>query len=358
MGKYIIREADQDDISGIARLRHAIKEFRSVDTDEYISFWNSLIISNPCSIRQALVAVNEQGEIVAHYAMVPFKFLKDGELLLGGFLCQLMVHEEYRQELIFPRMELKFLKNYKDLGFNFAFSLGNREKVVKAHLSFGFCKIGDLPVYAKPYKLASIARRRIKSNILNIVMMPGLYIVEKLLRLIRTSGNGNLAVKEISGFDPGIDQFLTEVQRHFPCSALRNSAALNWRFTGSPAVKYKILVTEEDGHIIGYAVLRRMEMNSFDVLAIVDILFSPARIDAGRSLLNAVHKIAIQLDVEMSACLLNQFDPLLPVLKKCGYLKTPETFSLFVHEPKGIKPHFSEASFDKWHLTWFDNDVV
>lgn len=358
MGKYIIREANQDDISGIARLRHAIKEFRSVETGEYVSFWNSLIRSNPCLIQEVLVAVNEQCEIVAHYAMVPFKFLKDGELLLGGFLCQLMVHEEYRQELIFPRMELKFLKDYKDLGFNFVFSLGNREKVVNAHLSFGFCKIGDLPVYAKPYKLVDIAHRSIKSNILNAVLSPGFYITEKFLRLKRPSGKGELAVTEISGFDSSIDQLLTDVQRHFSYCAIRNSTILNWRFAGSPTVKYRILVSKKEGNIIGYVVLRHMEMNRFDVLAIVDILFSPDRIDVGKALLNAVHKIALQLNVEMSACLLNQYDPLCPVLQKCGYFKTPEKFSLFVHEPKGTRPHFSEASFDKWHLTWFDNDAV
>jgi hypothetical protein len=356
--KYIIREANEKDMAGIVWLRHTIKEFRPIETEEYISFWNSFIKDNPCLIQQVLIAVNEKNEIVAHYAMVPFKLLKDGELLLGGFLCQLMVHELYRQELIFPRMELKFLKDYKDLGFNFAFSLGNREKVVKAHLSFGFCKIGDLPVYAKPYKLASIARRRIKSSILNKVMLPSLFIAEKLLRLKRTSGKGASTVTEMSRFDPGIDQFLSEVQKHFPYSALRNSTTLNWRFKGSPYVQYQILVTKEEGNIVGYVVLRRMEMNRFDVLAIVDILFSPVRIDVGKLLLSAVHKIAVQLDVEMSACLLNPNDPLCPVLKKCGYFKTPETFSLFVHEPKGIRPHFTDDSFDKWHLTWFDNDAV
>ncbi len=358
MAKYVIREAHPDDVSGIVRLRQTIKEFRHIEAEEYTSFWNSLIKSNPCTVRQVLVAVNKQGEIVAHYAMVPFRFLKDGELLLGGFLCQLMVHEEYRQELIFPRMEMKFLKDYKDLGFNFVFSLGNREKVVKAHLSFGFFKIGELPVYVKPFKLAGIARHSIKSNILNAVMMPGLYIAEKLLRLKKASGQGDLAATEISGFDASMEQFLTEVQRHFPYSALRNSTILNWRFAGSPAVKYQILVTKEKNNIVGYIVLRRMKMKQFDVLAIVDILFSPERPDAGNSLLNAVHEMAVQMNVDMSSCMLNQHDPLCPILKKSGYFKTPETFSLFIHEPKDTTSHFSKDSFDKWHLTWFDNDAV
>lgn len=358
MANYIIREANQDDISGIALLRHTIKEFRPIETEEYISFWNSYIKGNPYLIQQVLVAVNEKREIVAHYAMVPFKLLKEGELLLGGLLCELMVHEEYRQELLFPKLELKILRGYKDLGIDFAYGLANRVEVIKAHLSFGFCKIGVLHVYAKPYKLAGIARRLIKSNILNTVMMPGLYIAEKLLRLKRISGKRDLATTEISKFDSSIDPFLTEVQRLFPYSTLRSSTVLNWRFAGSPAVKYQILVSKEEGNIIGYVVLRRIEMKRFDILAIVDILFSPDRVDAGKSLINAVHKIAMKLNVEMSACLLNPYDPLCPILKKCGYFKTPETFSLIVHQPKGTKPHFSEDSFDKWHLTWFDHDAV
>ena len=255
-------------------------------------------------------------------------------------------------------MELKFLKDYKPLGFNFAFSLGNREKVVKAHLSFGFSKIGELPVYTKPYKLNAIASRRIESRVLTGVLMPILYIAEKFLRSKKTLDKARLTVTEISEFDTSIDEFLTQVQKRFPYLALRNATTLNWRFTGSTADNYIILIAKEAGNIMGYTVLRQMEMNRFDVLAIVDILFPPDRFDIGRSLLNAVHNIALQLNVEISVCLLNTYDPLCPILKRCGYFKTPETFSLFVHEPKGTNPHFSEDSFDKWHITWFDNDAV
>jgi len=358
VAKYIIREAQQDDISGIALLRQKITEFRKIETEEYISFWNSLIKSNPHSIQQIQVAVNEDDEIVAHYAMVPFRFLKEGKDLTGGFLCQLMVHENYRKELIFPRMEMKFLKDYKKLGYDFAFSLGNREDVVKAHLSFGFRKMGALPVYAKPYKLAGIAGTRIKSRIANKLLAPLFFIAEKALGMIGTCGNGGPVTTEISSFENDINTFLADTLKHFPYCSLRNSEILNWRFSDPSKEKYHILITKEGDSIAGYAVLRRMKMNSFDVLAIVDILFSPDRIDAGRSLLNSTHSLAVEMGVDMSACMLNQFDPLCPVLKKCGYFKTPEVFSLFVHEPKGADPQFSEDSYDKWHLTWFDNDAV
>lgn len=358
MAKYIIRDVKQDDIEGIVRLRHSISEFRPIDTEEYTSFWNSLIKTNPSADTQVLIAENEQGEIVGHYAMVPFSFLNNEEELVGGFLCQLMVHEDYRKELIFPKMETKFIRGYKKLGYAFAFSLGNREKVVKAHLSFGFKKIGDLPVYARPYKLASIARRKIKSGIVNAVLTPGFFIAEKLLGLFACPGRGDIEVTGVPEFDPETDQFLTDVQKHFPCSALRNSGILNWRFKSASMIRYQRFIARKKGDIVGYAVTRRMDMSGFDVLAVVDILFAPGMMDAGKALLNAVHKMAVELNVEMSACLMSPLDPILPALTKCGYFKTPESFSLFVHESRGGTQRFSEDSFDRWHITWFDNDAV
>lgn len=358
MPKYIIRDAGDNDVQGIARLRVGIKEFTTVTVEEYVSLWEYLINKNPCRIQKALVAVNDENRVVAHYAIVPFNFIKDNKTLLGGFLCQLMINEKFRQELIFPRMEMKFLKEYKKLGYDFAFSLGNRAHVVKAHLSFGFTQIGDLPVYARPYKLSKIAPHLMKSRIINILARPAFCAIEKVLRLKRPSYAKNIDIVQISGFDPDIDQFFSTVKKYFPYCAVRDSVTLNWRFADSHENKYRILVARENNIIIGYAVLRRMTMKQFDVLAIVDILFSPERPDAGKALLKSVHERAVELDVDMSSCMLNPHDPLCPTLLGAGFFKTPETFSLFVHEPREKTPHFSRESFNKWHLTWFDNDAV
>lgn len=358
MAKYIIREANKNDLPDIARLRHTIKNFRSFETEEYISFWNTQINNNPYSIRHVFVGVNENNQIVAHEAMVPYKFLIDGDSLLGGSLCELMVHEDFRNELVFPRLEMKILSTYKNLGMDFSFGLANRENVKQAHLSFGYSEIGDLVVYAKPYKLACISRHLVRNNIINTVMMPGIYIADKLLHLKRRLNRPCLETAELSVFDQEIDSFLVDVQKHFPYSSVRSASVLNWRFTGAAATKYHILVVRRRGEIAGYAVLRRSVLKGLDVLAVVDVMFYPDQADAGKSLMHAVDKKAVELGVEMSACLLNPYDPLCQTIKKCGYFRTPETFALIIHEPKGITPRFSKDSFAKWHLTWFDHDAL
>ncbi len=358
MAKYTIREATDDDIRGIARLRLRIKEFQLIGEDEYVLFWKSFIKENPCAIKKALIAVDDQDKVVAHYAMVPYKFQKNGKLLKGGFVCQLMVDEDYRQELIFPKMMMKMLREYKSLEIDFAYSLSSRPEVVKAHQSFGFRKIGDSVVYAKPYNLAKIAQHLTKNKMLNIILCPALFIAQKLLRLKGQSGKGNVVLREISKFDSAIDRFLSEVQRHFPYGILRDSAFLNWRTVDSRGRKYRIFVAEEGSNITGYVILRTMKMKQFDVLAIVDIMFSPERRDVGKALLKTVHEVAVELNVDISNCLLNPHGPLYPIIKKHGYFKTPESISLFTHEPKGAGLEFCEDSFDKWHIAWLDHDSI
>jgi len=358
MAKYIIREAHDDDIPNIAQLRIKIKEFQPIELEKYILYWNSFIKGNPCSIQKVFIALNEDNRVIAHFAMVPFKFRKKETPLLGGFVCELMVDEDYRQELLFPKMLLRMIKEYNKLSVDFLYSLGNRTEVVRAYQSFGFRIIGKLAVYAKPYKLTGMAQHFIKNKILNMLMKPVLFLAEQVLRLRMTSRVTGLKVIEISRFDSSVDQFISRVQKRFPYCILRNAAVLNWRTVDSPSRKYRILIIRDEGEIIGYIVLRRMHMKTFDVLAVVDILFSPERFDAGRALLNAAHKTALQSGVHMSTCLFSQHDPLLPILKECGFFKTPETFSLFLHEPKGSSPHFGKDTFDKWHLTWLDHDSV
>lgn len=358
MGKNVIRETSEDDIQGIARLRQKIKEFQSIDNAEYISFLKSWINDNPCAACKSYVSVDDQNTVVGHYAMVPFKFLKDGNELLGGFVCQLMVDENFRKDFLFPKMMLKLLREYKNTGVDFAYSLSSRPEVVKAHQSFGFQKIGSLPVYAKPFRTGKIASHFIKNRLLSLIIRPCAVLTEKFIRLRYSGYVGTLKAREIPQFNKDIDTFISSLQKYFPYSLLRNAEVLNWRTSDSCNRKYIKLLIEDKGSIVGYIILRNMKMKQFNALAIVDILFSPEQLEVGRALFDSAHKIAVQLKADFSACLISHHDKLFPILRKFGYYKTPESITLFVHEPKGRKPHFSKDSFDKWHLMWIDHDSV
>jgi len=357
MPKFNIQEGKSGYIPGISRLFFEVEKENNIDKKEFPSWWNWLYKNNPHSIQKVLIGVDTEDTVVAHMAMVPFKFVKNGKFFMGGLICQLMVAEEFRKELLFMQMELRILKEYKDAGIDFAYGLLNRPNVLKAHLALGFRQLGILPVYARPYKLDSVASYFIKNKLMNRMIKPIIFMLHPILRL-RWHPGSKIEINKIELFDSDIDVFCRTIQRHFSCCALRNSEILNWRFTQLSERKYQIFIARDEGTIVGYVVLRRMKMKQICTMAIVDIFFSPDRFDVGKALLNTVHKKSVKSKVEMSACLLNPHNPLLPVLKKFGFLKTPESFSLIAHEPNDSLVSPEECSFDKWHITWFDHDLV
>lgn len=357
MPKFNIQEGRSSDIPGISRLFFEVEQESHVDNAEFAAWWKWLYKKNPYSIQKVLIGVDEEDNVVAHMAMVPFKYLKKGQFQMGGLICQLMVAEEFRKELLFMQMELRILKEYKDTGIDFAYGLLNRPKVLNAHLALGFCQLGILPVYARPYKLGRITSNFFKSKILNAFIKPFVFFLHPFLR-IRWYPSSKLEINEVKRFDSDIDGLCKNIQRSFSCSALRNSEILNWRFTHLSEREYQIIIARDEGAVVGYVVLRRMMMKGIQTMVIVDILFSPDRSDVGKALLNSVHMKAVRSNVEISACLLNPHSPLLPILKKFGFLKTPESFSLIAHKSNDPRVANKECSFDEWHITWFDHDLV
>ena len=101
-----------------------------------------------------------------------------------------------------------------------------------------------------------------------------------------------------------------------------------------------------------------MDMQGFDTLALVDLVFPPERPEVGHSLLAAAHRVAVAARVDMAVCMLNPHSPLLPALRRCGYLEAPEAFTLMVHVPPQSPARLDENLFRQWHLTWFDHDYV
>jgi hypothetical protein len=356
--EYQIRDAEEADIPGIVRLHFEIEPDDNAGPQEYETAWRWLHDLNPYSTKKVLVGIDQAGQVVAHTAMFPLRFQAKDRVVLGGFPDQLMVAENLRQTLLFPNLETKFLREYRSVGVDFLYGLVNRGRVLRAHLALGYHQLGIFQVYARPYRLTKLVQPYLPGKTLRAVTQPVLAALQPVLRLSGHWRPTHLKIFKVDKFGPEIDSLAPEACQHFSYYALRDAHILNWRFAQFPNRQYLIYVVREQVQSVGYIVLRRMNMMGFDVLAIVDILFQPDRADVGRALLNTVHEEALRLRVDMSACLLNPGSALLPALKAYGYLKTPEVFTLIVHEPKRSPLQFSEDQFTGWHVTWFDHDYV
>jgi hypothetical protein len=99
-------------------------------------------------------------------------------------------------------------------------------------------------------------------------------------------------------------------------------------------------------------------MKELKSLAIVDVLFAPGDTAVGNALVNRALDEAKAARADVCACLLNPLGSYYAFFKKRWFLKTPEAFTLIVHEPPNSSLRLAEIAPADWHLTWFDHDYV
>ena len=99
-------------------------------------------------------------------------------------------------------------------------------------------------------------------------------------------------------------------------------------------------------------------MKNLTSLAIVDVMFGEDDRATATALINHALGEARRESADVCACMLNELSPYYPTLKRHGFLRTPETFTLILHEPPASPHRLSEAPPADWHLTWFDHDFV
>ena len=74
--------------------------------------------------------------------------------------------------------------------------------------------------------------------------------------------------------------------------------------------------------------------------------------------MGAVHLQALEEKVDLASIVINPSSSIFKYLVRFGFLKTPESFTVVVNEPKRKDFEFNEKNFCNWHITWFDNDFV
>ena len=353
--RYVLRTAGVADAAGIGDLSLRLGEDPDIHSaEEFAAWWKWMYADNPAGAGKALVATDADGRSVGHCGLVPFQYAKGGETLRGGFICQLMVDTAFRKSLLFPNMETRLLRESPNDGFDFCFGLVNRPEVIKAHAGLGFRCVGALPVYARPYRVQRLIDRR-----LGAVAPAGRIVAPVVNALLKTNlswSSGISTAVQSDPFGPEMDALVGRVAPRFRICGARSAAILNWRFMHAPKRRYQVWVAGERAAPVGYIALRRMSLKGFDVLVIVDLFFDPGRHDVGRALVSRAHRVALAERVDMSVCLMNGTDPLLPVLERAGFMRTPESLTLIVHEPRGNADRISSAALEDWHLTWFDHD--
>ena len=351
-----VRNVELGDLPAVYRLYRSVEPEDEITQAAFERWWRWLYAESWTRPGFALGSFDSSGEILGHAAVSPFTLVVDGEPVVVGFVGLLMVAESQRQTMLYPLLTKKLLRSYPQYGCEFCYNEVTRPRVLESNVALGFHRGGVLPIYARPYRLDKLIRSKLGK--MAWLAKPVIVAGEMLCRIGSPFSGGAIAVSQVPAFPPEAEPFLDTVRGHFKLAALRSVGVLNWRFTGNADRKYRILLARDGAVPVGYAVLRRMAMKSFDALALVDFLFDLGRPEVGHALLRQVHRIARAEGVDLSATMISSESPYLSILWRWGFLPTPEKFTLITHEPKNGRHRINDRPFSDWHLTWFDHDFV
>ena len=354
-----IRDARDEDHPQVARVaEEAELLLGELTARNFPAVLEWLYVNPPLKIRLQFVAEHAD-TVVAHYGAVPFAYKLLGETCVAGFASNLVIDREHRAGMLFLSLQSYLQREYRAKNLRFVYGLITRANVLEPHLRTGWKKLGTVPVYAKPFDFPAVAASVLKGRAVRALAYGPLKLAQAVWHARMARPAKHVSVEEASRFDADAEPFLAEFMAAQQITAVRTREVLNWRFASAPGREYRILVARKAGRVAGYAVTRRMALKHLDALALVDIAFDPADRSVGEALLRRCDRDAKRAHVDVAAAIMNPSSPFVPYLRRAGYLKTPEAFTLVVHAPKGsTDPPFTEKLFAGWHLTWFEHDYV
>jgi hypothetical protein len=355
--RVTVRDARDGDLEGIGALQLHVEPEMRCPPSEFADLWRWMYADTPFGRTKAVVGEDEHGTIVGHEGIMPFDLSVRGALVRGGITCNLIVAEALRATLLYPRLVSALLKGYPAAGFDAGYG-PTRPKMLRSLLAFGYRDLGPLPVYVRPYGFAAIAAHYVRSRALRAALAPPLWLARQVANRVGPRARAGITVEPVERFGEDARAPLAEALAPFPVHAVRTPEILNWRYFAAPHRRYAVYRASEGGRFAGYAALRRMPMLGFDSLAIVDVVFPPGRPEVGRALLARAHRDALAAGVTFVACLASGNPALTKLLRRAGFLRAPEGFSMIVHEPKGVPSRFPDGVLREWFVTWFDHDYV
>ncbi len=328
---------------------------QNITKEDFIKLCHWLYLSHPSRLFFELVVCKED-QIIGHHGLTPFELKTDTTPLMAGFASNLLIDQSHRNALIFLGLQKEFFGKYTGAGFDCIFGLVNKPDVLSTHLKTGYKKIFDVPVFARPIQFDSLTKKIIKGPFGSVLSWFSKFcgFFYNIIFNIRTRDT----IIQMEAFDNEVNNLCRQFQNKWPITSVRNKEILNWRFNELKYRNYSIFYLKENNQLKGYIVLRKMPMKEFSTIAIVDIVWDLSDIKFATSLIRFACSYSKQQGVDLVSILISPVDELLKALKHCGFLRTPEKFTLVVNYPKS-KKLFTDENYDKkWFVSWFDHDFV
>lgn len=287
-----------------------------------------------------------------------------GKALQIAYWTGLFVDPSYRGQFVYPQLVLAMFAGLRGAGIRHIYGAIRRQQVAEAHMKMGFSKIGDMAVLAKPLRPALLLAR--------------------YRRLLRT-GADRPWLRLACGAADAVAGLLIRLQGPYPrlpaeevpwnASSLADAASLcarsaaglasqDWtadelrsRYAGD-AAGYRLLMVREQGRPAAMAILRLVDRpEGIRAAVIMDFVHEPGARRAASSVLAAVERLALDAGCEV-ALFLDGIPPgELRMVRRRGFLKSPEKYVLLLWYDRGTDPGLLPGDIHSWRFTFGDHDT-
>jgi hypothetical protein len=165
-------------------------------------------------------------------------------------------------------------------------------------------------------------------------------------------------VREIDAFDERVDRLWEEASRPFDVILMRDAEFLNWRYCDARAGRFTRLAAEQDGRLLGYAVVQVSHGRGY----LSDVLVLPDRLDVLDSLLAHATGYFKDAGVDVAIAWCPTLHPYGAVLQRQGYVVRPRRTRKFAYRPLHRRAKaellFLQDAQTRLHFTTGDVDAV
>jgi len=257
---YTVRPFRPGDEAGILAL------FNSVFGEGDASFeprtpeqWRWLYRANPAGT-QIVVAVEDDGAVIGHYACLPARARVDGEVVIAGQGIDSMVRADYRRGL---KREGVFLQTARGYFEHFG--------------HWPICGFG----YGFPNRQAYPIGVRLVGYETVVKPLPTLYRNffeagdDDEVGRAHADAVARLEAVEVDRFGAVADELWARLEAHFPFALVRDAAYLDWRYAACPWLGYRRFVVREHGGTVRALFVSRANWQRQPIGALIDFLGAP-----------------------------------------------------------------------------------
>ncbi len=226
--------------------------------------------------------VREDGstKLIGHHGVMPIYFSFGERDLLAGKTENTMVHPDFRNRILYPRFEKKFLSNYEKR-FDLLFSTLGPPSAIRQRVSHGYEASKQwlhfewiLSYTAILIRISSYLKHLENRSLKSIGHV--CYILSKSFndwqRSNFASSNINQQLKvlnsEMAKKHPFFDRFWDKARHEYGLTPRRNKCDLQWRFWDNPYGGYTTVLFN-DHKSSGYAIIRNLNNSIYTLEDIV-----------------------------------------------------------------------------------------